>query len=361
MLRCGLLPVGSGWWQGGRRALASSPVSPGGARLHLLPARHGGGPLTACVRTTQTPAPRVRPAEPVAELPAPNAPAATPVSSGVASRVTVLAAPVGSPTSTSPLRSAAETPTVAATATVATDLTRNEVAATLPAPAATVDPAAAPPAAPRPPPRTACRIPARRRRQRRERRKVVASLLDRVAEGAAVRAGAQVGLDVAPAHHPSVGVGEPPRHLCAGHLTPLLELAQAQPRLVDRLSRDRGRGVERRADLVEVEAGQLAHHQRRSLALRKLGEVGEQLAQALALGGRLGRSSTRRGKVVRELDRLAAPAQEFDRLVAGDPVEPGLELDLPLLAGQRAQGLDHRVLEGVLASSGLPTIERQKR
>jgi uncharacterized membrane protein YdbT with pleckstrin-like domain len=42
-----------------------------------------------------------------------------------------------------------------------------------------------------------------------------------------------------------------------------------------------------------------------------------------------------------------AGAQQGDRLVVGDPVQPRTQRDLPRLARERAQRLDHRVLQRI--------------
>ena len=201
-----------------------------------------------------------------------------------------------------PDRSAAATP-AARTATVATALAMSGPAAAFPAtepaaapppdpppPPPALEPAAAPPPAspPAPPapdalPRTECSNAAEAtagsgaNAARSRRRSPIEDWNARHSEQSRRWARMSRRFETRPS-----AVGELPADPVAAHLPALLHLAQAEPGLVDGLARDRGRGVERGADLLEAEARQLAHHQRRALALGQLVEVGEQCAQPLA-------------------------------------------------------------------------------
>jgi len=107
-------------------------------------------------------------------------------------------------------------------------------------------------------------------------------------------------------------------------------------------------------DLLIGHRVHLTKQQRRSLCLGKLADVGQQLAELLTildpLVGR-GRLDDRMGvhRVPALGDRLA---QMVEGAVAGDPVEPGPQLDLALVGEDRAVGVYEHLLEDVLGVLG---------
>ncbi len=254
--------------------------------------------------------------------------------------------PIG--TSTRPLRSAAVAPIAATTAQVAAVLTTVEPSSALPAPTPAA-PATPLPAAPEPAPNVPCRIAAEAATgsgaiaRSSPRRRAIDSWNARQSAHPL-----QVGLDLPPPHDPAIGLGDRPDHLIAPHLTPRFHLAQADPGLVHGLAGRVRRGVERGADLGELEVGQLAHHERGTLALRQLAEVVDQPPEPLPGLGGLDQPRPRGDLLRDQSGGLPPPPDRVDRLVAGDPVDPGPQLDLPLLAGQGPQHLDHRRLKRVL-------------
>ncbi len=114
------------------------------------------------------------------------------------------------------------------------------------------------------------------RRQRRERGEVSLAALDFLAEAPAAPAAAQMGAKVTAPGDAAVSVRERFGHRLAAHLPSFIHLSQAQPRLVEGLTGNRGGGAERSPDLGEVEARQLAHDQGATLAFGKLAQVGDQ-------------------------------------------------------------------------------------
>ncbi len=92
-----------------------------------------------------------------------------------------------------------------------------------------------------------------------------------------------MGTHIAPAGNPPIPVGERPHRRFAAHLTTLADPPQAEPRLVNGLAGDGGGGLQGGADLLEVEATELAHQKSAALSLGKILEVDEQPAQTLAV------------------------------------------------------------------------------
>ena len=136
------------------------------------------------------------------------------------------------------------------------------------------------------------------------------------------------------------------------HLAPLGHVTQREARLVYDLACGGLGCVERLRDLGVAQAAQLAHDQRAPLTVRQSVEVGDELTQPLA---RLGLRVRRRLRRLRQrgIDERGPAAQDRDRFVVGDAVEPWPERDPPLLVGQRSQGGLHRVLERVLRLVGI--------
>ena len=106
--------------------------------------------------------------------------------------------------------------------------------------------------------------------------------------------------------------------------------------------------AERRPDLLVAQGTELGQDERRALVLGQPLEVGEHVAQVLAALD-LGREALDGGlgNVV-ERALLLAGAQDGEAAVAGDGVEPRLELDRLVAADEVAMGGDEGVLDGVL-------------
>jgi hypothetical protein len=201
----------------------------------------------------------------------------------------------------------------------------------------------------------------RRRRghgQRSDRPQFAATPTDRLLEGAAIRTRLQMSLDLPLADDSPVGLGDRPDHAVAAHLTPRFHLPQADPRLVHRLARGVRGCLERRGDLAELEVAELPHHQRRALPLGQFSEVVDQFAEPLPRFRSLDQTRPGSDLLGNDPDRLPTPPHGVDRLVARDPVDPGPQLDVPPLAGQRPQDLDHRRLERVLGV--LPAADQRQ-
>ena len=114
------------------------------------------------------------------------------------------------------------------------------------------------------------------------------------------------------------------------------------------------RGLHRRGDLLVGEGVHLAQQQGRALGLGKFLDVDEELAELLAvvdlLGGRGGLDG---GHHVHRFLRVGGRfAQVVEAAVAGDPVEPGAQVDLALVAQHRFVGVDEDLLQHVLGVLG---------
>ena len=142
-------------------------------------------------------------------------------------------------------------------------------------------------------------------------------------------AGAQVRAHPACPEDAPIALRKRSADLVALHLAPLSHLAQRQARLVHHLACRGLGGGERLRDLGVAQAAQLAHDQRDTLAVRQRVEVGDELAQALARFGPRVRRRLRRLRQ-RRIDDRGPAAQDRDRLVVGDAVEPRPQRDPPL-------------------------------
>src|SRR5579875_287646 len=188
------------------------------------------------------------------------------------------------------------------------------------------------------------------RERRGQRPQLLASGRDAGGEQLARGAGAQMGPQPAPAQHPSVTVGDSPAHLLTAHFAPLLDLRQPLARLEDRLLGGGGGGAQRDPDLLVGEPAELAQEQRRALALGQPGEILDQAAPAGAAVHRLLDRARQRHLLAQRL-RLAlapAPPQQRDRLVVGDPVQPGPQRRRAPLLAKRGQRSGERRLQRVL-------------
>jgi hypothetical protein len=148
-------------------------------------------------------------------------------------------------------------------------------------------------------------------------------------ERAAARAPAQVGADLAAAQYPPVAARDVAAHELAGQRAAALGLEQRLARLVDRLLGRAGRDVQRGPDLPVAEPAELAQDERGALVVRQRQQVGAQRRQPLVQLG-VGRGVVGRRQV--GVQRVVRPpaAQDVDRLVVGDPEEPGPQRDVAL-------------------------------
>ena len=120
-----------------------------------------------------------------------------------------------------------------------------------------------------------------------------------------------------------VAVRDAAADLAAWCLPSCCELREVAPCLVDALLGRSHRGVQSRRDLLVTETVELAHQQRSARPLGQLTKVGHEQREALPvdrviLGGR-----SAKGRRLGRLGATPATAQDRDRLVVNDPVEPG--------------------------------------
>lgn len=181
------------------------------------------------------------------------------------------------------------------------------------------------------------------RQQDRQRGALAAHLL---AEGAAALALAQVlaqhrAPQRAPAQH-----AELLADALAAQLARLAALGQRLPGPEHQRLHLLGPAAEDLGDLGVGDRAQLREQQGLALLDGQPRQVGEHRPQVLApldLDGEAGG---------RDLDRvaglLAAAAEHRDAVVAGDPVEPGAQVDLPLAGEHRLVGVEEGLLDGVL-------------
>jgi hypothetical protein len=168
---------------------------------------------------------------------------------------------------------------------------------------------------------------------------------------AEVRAGtavAQVRSHAAPAQHASVAVGDRAAHVVTCHRAALRELGERTAGFEDRLLGGAGRDRESDPDLLVCEAAELAHHQRRPLALGKILQIRDEDSQLRALRQRGFDGLAHR--VWHILRRRARPplAHQRDRRVVRDPEQPCPYWHARLQAPQRSQRTRHRRLQRIL-------------
>ncbi len=164
---------------------------------------------------------------------------------------------------------------------------------------------------------------------------------------------------------PLRGGGELEAHLLAGQVARLARLGQRHPRTNQQgLHRGDG-GLQRGRDLAVGERLELAHQQGASLCLGQVADVRDEVAQVLAtLGVLLGARPVGVGAVIQRLPALGlAPAHVVQAAVPGDPVEPGADLDLPLVGEDRGVRGREDLLEhvlGILLRAQHPAAEGQE-
>ena len=94
-----------------------------------------------------------------------------------------------------------------------------------------------------------------------------------------------MGAYAAPAKLAPVALGHERPDRLTLHVAPVADIGEGDAGLVHALLGGAHGGAEGGSDLLVVEAVELAHEQGASLALGELGNIGHQLAQALARGG----------------------------------------------------------------------------
>jgi hypothetical protein len=97
-----------------------------------------------------------------------------------------------------------------------------------------------------------------------------------------------------------------------------------------------------------AEAFQLAHHDCRPLGFGQRPQLPDQLGQFFATLQLLGRVAPAGKRLGQRLRSGRAGAKVVERGVADDPVEPGAQFDLRVVAPQRQQRLREGVLGDVL-------------
>jgi hypothetical protein len=182
--------------------------------------------------------------------------------------------------------------------------------------------------------------------QRRQQGEGATAIAQTSFEGGARGARLQMGANAPGAPDATVAVGQAVHDLAAVGRSALLEPRQRHPGLVDRLARRDLRGGEGRGDLAVLEAGQLPHDDRAALALGQAANVREQRIQPLTVVPRAVLAGTF-GHLGDELLVRPPPADQRNRLVVRDPVQPRLDPPGERLALQRPERGQHRVLERV--------------
>ena len=126
------------------------------------------------------------------------------------------------------------------------------------------------------------------------------------------------------------------------------------------------RDAERRGQVGVAHAVDLAHQERGALLLGQSPHVGDEPAQVLAPLGLVHRVEQRLARHLEDLARRRhGAAKMVDAAVVGDAVEPGADVDVALVAPQRAERADEDVLQDVLgvlarvAGQHLPHVGEQ--
>ncbi len=148
--------------------------------------------------------------------------------------------------------------------------------------------------------------------------------------------------------------GELDPDLAAGQQAGLARLAERDPRPHQQRLDRRHRRLHRVGDLLIGEGVHLAQEEGRALGLGKLVDVGDDLPELLAVMDLLrGRGGFDFGNHVHRFLRVGARfAEVVEAAVAGDPVEPGAEVDLPLVGEHRPVGVDEDLLQHVFGVLG---------
>jgi hypothetical protein len=171
-----------------------------------------------------------------------------------------------------------------------------------------------------------------------------------LAEGAAAGACLEVLAERAAPKRAASGGGELFANVGARRLAGVAVFDQRRPRLEhERLHLHRVTSHDG-ADVRVRQVAELGEHQRRALLLGKLAHVVKKLAQVGALLDFLGEPG--RGNVLQLARPLAAGAKDREALVAGDRVEPGLELELARVRAHRVVCGDEGLLDGILRLVG---------
>jgi hypothetical protein len=168
--------------------------------------------------------------------------------------------------------------------------------------------------------------------------------VDRKLEGGAVVAGPQVRADAARTQAAAISVGDAVADADALGRAPVDGLVESAAGVEHGAAGGLVGDAEGDRDVVVAQAAELAHDERAALALGQAAQVVDELGEADAvLGVDLGSGH---GRLVElgEFRVRAAAADDVDRLVVGDAVQPRAQRAARLAARQAAQ----RVLEGVL-------------
>jgi hypothetical protein len=138
--------------------------------------------------------------------------------------------------------------------------------------------------------------------------------------------------------------------LVAGQQARLGRLGQRYTRAHEQRLHAGHRGVHGLGDLVVGKGVDLAQQQCGALGLRQLLDVGDDVAELLALMHRVGRgrAAVALEHVHRVLPGRLWAAQVVQAAVTCDPVEPGARVDRPVVGADRAEGRGEDLLQHVL-------------
>ena len=138
--------------------------------------------------------------------------------------------------------------------------------------------------------------------------------------------------------------------LVTGQQPGLGGLGERYPRAYQQRLDAGDRRLHRLGDLLVGQGVHLAQDERRLLGLRKLMDVADEQPELLALVDLVGGAGAVLGKVVIhrvDADRLDS-AQMIEAAVAGDPVQPGPDVDWPVVGENRVERGGQDLLEDVL-------------
>ena len=205
------------------------------------------------------------------------------------------------------------------------------------------------------------------RAERQQRGQCPVGLLELELEGLAARAGPQVAANerARPLAQPLGDLAELDPDLVAGEQPRLGGLGERHARAHEQRLDARHRRLHRLGDLLVGERVHLPQHQRGLLGLRQLVDVADEQPELLALVDHVGGGLAVVGEmdVHRvDADRLG-PAQLVEAPVAGDPVQPRLDVDRPLVGEHRVVGRRQHLLQdvlGVLPGAEHVAAERQQ-
>ena len=175
-------------------------------------------------------------------------------------------------------------------------------------------------------------------------------MLDLGLEGRAGRAHREVAADRGATQRAPLQRRELLADLLAAHGTRLPPPGQCLASLEDQRLHLVGPDVEGGRDLLLGEVAELGEHQRRALLVGQAGDVAQQILEVLAQLDRVREREAVAARLVHvvQRERLAPRPQHREAAVAGDRVEPGLEIDLRAPLAEMVVRGDEHALEGVL-------------